>query len=406
MPRTVPLMPESFFQRLDKMTFVESSCEVATALISDAIPSDKLRDMVAQVLTFDAPLQPISSEMGALELFHGPTLAFKDFGARFMARLMGYFLEANHETLTVLVATSGDTGSAVANGFYKVPGIVVKILYPSGKVSAIQEKQLTTLGFNIEALEVAGSFDDCQALVKRALADEALNGKMLLTTANSINIARLLPQTFYYFSAYRQFKRSHGDKPFVVSVPSGNFGNLTAGLLAKKMGLPIAHFIAATNINDVVPEYLKTGVLRTRPSKATLSNAMDVGNPSNFARMSALYEGSLERLRGDLTGYAFTDAETREAIVRVYQEFGYLLDPHGAIGYLGLKRYLTEQAPEGAGAFLATAHPCKFLDVVEPLIQDDIKIPKRLVQTMRRDKVATPMDRDYAALVRLLSSQL
>ncbi|RMG80878.1 MAG: threonine synthase, partial [Bacteroidetes bacterium] len=329
-----------------------------------------------------------------LELFHGPSLAFKDFGARFMSQLMSYFKGADEKELVILVATSGDTGGAVAAGFYKTPGIKVVILYPSGKVSALQEKQLTTLGENITALEVRGTFDDCQALVKKAFLDPDLNQNIRLSSANSINIARLIPQSFYYFEAYKQVQ-TNGDK-IVFSVPSGNFGNLTAGLFAKEMGLPIHHFIAATNANDVVPEYLKSGVFTPRPSVPTISNAMDVGNPSNFARMLDLKCSTWNILKEEISGYSFSDDQTREAIKTVYDKYKYIIDPHGAVGYLALEAY--QKKNKGTkGIILETAHPSKFIDEVEQVLSQKVDIPERLSSLRTKTKLSVPMDTQFSS---------
>jgi len=337
-----------------------------------------------------------------LELFHGPSLAFKDFGVRFMSRLMGHFNKVNDKQLVILVATSGDTGGAVAAGFYQTPGIEVVILYPKGKVSLLQEKQLTTLGHNIHALEVAGTFDDCQAIVKKAFLDEQLRKEIRLSSANSINISRLIPQSFYYFEAYKQLGVT-GD-PVAFCIPSGNFGNLTAGLLAQRMGLPVSHFIAATNKNDVVPEFLDTGVYSPRPSVATLSNAMDVGAPSNFARMLNLYghvngmdpadSTTHKAMMDTITGYAYDDPSTEAAVREVEDKFGYVIDPHGAVGYLALTEWQLAN-PDTRGVILETAHPSKFKPDVERILGHDIEVPARLAELEHREKVATPMGIDY-----------
>jgi threonine synthase len=334
----------------------------------------------------------VEKDIFSLELFHGPTLAFKDFGARFLSGLLGYFANQQDKEITILVATSGDTGSAVANGFFNVPGTRVVVLYPSGKVSDIQEKQFTTLGGNITALEVEGTFDDCQRLVKLAFVDQELKSKLFLTSANSINIARLIPQSFYYFYAYAQL--ANKNKPIVVSVPSGNFGNLTAGLIAKRMGLPIQKFIAATNVNKVVPDFFSTKVFRPMPSVSTISNAMDVGNPSNFPRMYDLYGNDFERLSADVVSYYFSDDETRSALQKVYRTSNYVMDPHGAIGYLGLTRYFKSQS-DVTGIFLETAHPGKFREVVEETIGAEIKLPPRLEEFMLRSKKSTRISSHY-----------
>ncbi len=382
MPESIPVLPKAFFDSLPEKTFQQIASEVAHALLHDDVPASELKQMVEHTITFDAPLIEVEKNVFALELFHGPTLAFKDFGARFMSQLLSWFAKEEKREIVILVATSGDTGSAVANGFLGVPGVKVLVLYPSGKVSDIQEKQFTTLGQNITALEVDGSFDDCQRLVKEAFLDEELNKKFFLTSANSINIARLIPQSFYYFYAWSQLK----DRSNVVfSVPSGNFGNLTAGLIAKRMGLPIRQFIASTNRNDIVPEYLQSGIFNPKPSQATISNAMDVGNPSNFARMMDLYYNDLNQIKADVTGYRFSDEETKQAMREVYKTSNYILDPHGAIGYLGLKKYLAEHT-EATGVFLETAHPAKFLGVVEDTLKTQVQIPDKLKAFIKGNK--------------------
>lgn len=390
-------LPADFWEKAISLSFPELAYEVAASLLNDAIPESALRHIVTESITFDAPLHHVEEDMYSLELWHGPTLAFKDFGARFMAQMMGYFVQSDEEDLHILVATSGDTGGAVASGFFQTPGIRVTILYPSGKVSELQEKQLTTLGHNIDALEVNGSFDDCQALVKKAFLDPDLKGKVRLSSANSINIARLIPQTFYYFRAWQSLVVSNNKKPLVVCVPSGNFGNLTAGLMARKMGLPIAHFIAATNANDVVPEYLETSLYSPRPSVPTISNAMDVGAPSNFVRMMNLYQNNWEEIIKDISGYRYSDEATREALTEVKQRTGYLMDPHGAVGYLALKAW-QKKHPGYTGVFLETAHPSKFLDVVEPAINDEVPVPERLATLANKKKNATWLENDYHAL--------
>ncbi len=384
MPEAIPVFPKTFFDELHTKSFQEIAFEVAHAFLKDDVPTAELKRIIEHTVSFDAPLIEIEKNIFALELFHGPTLAFKDFGARFMSQLLGYFAKEEKREIVILVATSGDTGSAVANGFLGVPGTKVIVLYPSGKVSDIQEKQFTTLGQNITALEVDGSFDDCQRLVKEAFLDEELKNKFFLTSANSINIARLIPQSFYHFYAWSRLK----DKSNVVfSVPSGNFGNLTAGLIAKRMGLPIKHFVASTNINDIVPEYLRTNQFKPRPSKSTISNAMDVGNPSNFSRMLDLYQNDSEKLKSDISGFAFTDEETQTAMRDVFAKKKYVLDPHGAVGYLGLKKYLENQ--NATGVFLETAHPAKFLEVVEDTLSVRVQVPEKLRDFVKRDKKST-----------------
>ncbi|HRG08210.1 MAG TPA: threonine synthase [Cyclobacteriaceae bacterium] len=382
MPEHIPVLDQSLIQSLPDLSFQQIGFEVARAMLGNDLPETQLQKIVEHTLAFDSPLVEVESNVFSLELFHGPTLAFKDFGARFLAGLLGYFAKEQDREITILVATSGDTGSAVANAFLNVPGTRVVVLYPSGKVSVAQEKQFTTLGGNITALEVNGTFDDCQRLVKQAFLDADLKQKFFLTSANSINIARLIPQSFYYFRAYAQLKTK---KDVVFAVPSGNFGNLTAGLLAKRMGLPIANFVAATNANDVVPEYLKTEKFYPRPSVQTISNAMDVGNPSNFVRMLDLFQHDFKSLTELITGFTFTDAETREAMLQLYDSTGYIMDPHGAVGYLGLKQFLKSK-PDYTGIFLETAHPAKFADVVEATLETKVELPERLQKFMRGEK--------------------
>ena len=393
MPETIPALPSAFFEGIHEMTFQEIAIAVAEKFTGAEIPSPELKRIINHTIQFDAPLVPLDKHISALELFHGPTMAFKDFGARFMSQLLGYFAGQIKREIVILVATSGDTGSAVANGFLGVHGVKVVVLYPSGKVSDIQEKQFTTLDSNITAIEVEGTFDDCQRLVKSAFLDPELRDAYFLTSANSINIARLIPQSFYYFYAYA--KRSDARKPVVFSVPSGNFGNLTAGLFAKRMGLPVKHFVAATNVNDVVPEYLRSGKMIPRPSRHTLSNAMDVGNPSNFARLLDLYKHDFEAIRHDIIGYAFTDDQTVEVMQRVSHDHQYLLDPHGAIGFLGLKQYLTDVDSDVNGIFLETAHPAKFKDVVEKAIGESIPLPAALEKFVQGEKKSIRIPNDF-----------
>ncbi len=402
MPEHIPVLPTSFFKEIRGMDFQQIALSVAKAFTSDDIPDAELNRIIAHTLAFDAPLVEVEENVFALELFHGPTLAFKDFGARFMSQLLRFFAAQMDREIVILVATSGDTGSAVANGFLGVEGVRVVVLYPAGKVSDIQEKQFTTLGQNITAVEVEGTFDDCQRLVKSAFMDRDLREKYFLTSANSINIARLIPQSFYYFRAYSQ--RKLRDAPVVFSVPSGNFGNLTAGLMAMRMGLPVEKFIAATNINDVVPEYLTTGTLEPRPSRHTLSNAMDVGNPSNFVRMIDLYDGDLHKIRRDIMVYAFTDAETQTAMQSVSRKFNYTLDPHGAVGYLGLKKYLSENRKEANAIFLETAHPAKFREVVEGAIGQSIALPPALERFIKGKKETAIISSGYEAFKDMLIS--
>ncbi|HET6541834.1 MAG TPA: threonine synthase [Chryseolinea sp.] len=395
MPEKIPALPENFFDTLAEKSFQEIAFEVADNLIGEDIPKAELRRIVEHTIQFDAPLVEIEKDIYALELFHGPTLAFKDFGARFMSQLLGYFAKQQHKEIIILVATSGDTGSAVANGFLGVAGTKVVVLYPSGKVSDIQEKQFTTLGNNVTALEVEGTFDDCQHLVKQAFLDPVLKRKYFLTSANSINIARLIPQSFYYFYAHSRL--TDRTKDVVFSVPSGNFGNLTGGLLAKRMGLPIHKFIAATNINDVVPQYLASKSFNPRPSKQTISNAMDVGNPSNFVRMLDLFGGDFESLSKEIIGYAFTDSETQRVMRDVFSSNKYVMDPHGAVAYLGLKEFLKSSNTNTLGIFLETAHPAKFKDVVDETLQTSVPIPKDLEKFLLHSKKSIPMSKDYQA---------
>jgi threonine synthase len=394
MPERIARMPETFFAELPWMSFQEISFEVAQAFFGEDIPENELKEIVYGALNFETPMVPVTENIASLELFHGPTLAFKDVGARFMARTLGYFIRQRGDgrPVTVLVATSGDTGSAVANGFLGVPGIEVVVLYPKGKVSAIQECQFTTLGQNITALEVDGTFDDCQRLVKEAFLDADLNQKMNLTSANSINVARFLPQAFYYFNAYAQLKRSGEQRQVVVCVPSGNFGNLTAGLFAKRMGLPVKRFIAANNRNDVVFNYLQTGKYTPRPSVATLANAMDVGDPSNFVRILDLYDHSWEAIRADISGAWYPDEAIRRTVKETYQKTGYLLDPHGACAYQALVEGLQ---PGETGVFLETAHPAKFLETVEGIIGEKVEIPAKLRAFMTGTKQSIEMGADF-----------
>jgi len=384
MPEILPKLPDNFFDALPDMDFQTLSFEVAQALIGEDVPEAILRNIIDEALNFETPLVDIEENIKTLELFHGPTLAFKDVGARFMSRLMAYFIQNDDRKLNILVATSGDTGSAVANGFYKIPGINVIVLYPAGKISLIQEKQIATLGENVTALKVDGTFDDCQRLVKAALVDPDVQKSLMLSSANSINISRLIPQAFYYFNAFRQLS-DFRSKKVAVSVPSGNFGNLTAGLIAKKMGLPVHRFVAATNINHIVPDYLEGGIFSPKASIQTISNAMDVGNPSNFTRILDLYGASWTDIRRDIWGTYFSDDQTRTAIAEVYENSGYTLDPHGAVGYLGIKKYLDQNPATNIGIFMETAHPAKFKDIVEPVIQNSIEIPERLADFLTRE---------------------
>lgn len=401
-PTQIPRLPSSFFAALPEMPFPDIATQVAREFLSEDVPQDVLERIANEAFDFSVPLVQLDVETAVLELFHGPTFAFKDFGARFMARLMAYFTKDLEKELVVLVATSGDTGSAVAHGFFNVPGIRVVVLYPSGKVSPLQEKMLTTMGGNITTLEVDGTFDDCQRLVKQAFVDQELSQQFFLTSANSISIARLIPQSFYYFYAYGQLPPS--DVPVVFSVPSGNFGNVTAGLYAKKMGLPVSRLIGATNANDVVPHYYTDGVFQPCPSVATISNAMDVGNPSNFARVQHLYP-TVDALRADFWTSSFTDVETRAAIQSVFQKYGYVCDPHGAVGYCGLERYRKETGSDVRGIVLETAHPAKFRESVEPLIGQTVPLPQPLADCMTRTKQATFLSPSLDALKAFLSDR-
>ncbi len=399
MPKSIPVLPNSYFEGLEDMSFQEMALEVTNALIGDEIPKRDIEKIIDNSMNFPIEVHQVEDNIFGLELFHGPTMAFKDFGARFMSRVMGHFLEKKQREITILVATSGDTGSAVAHGFLGVPGINVVILYPSGKVSEIQEKQLTTIGQNVTALEVDGTFDDCQRMVKQAFLDKELNKTRHFTSANSINIARLIPQSFYYHYAWSMLHSD--DMPLVFCTPSGNFGNLCGGLIAKKMGLPIDHFVAATNANHIVPEYLRTEKFVPKPSVRTISNAMDVGNPSNFPRVQALFEGSYEKISREITGAWYTDEQASKAMKEVYKKEDYLLCPHSAIGYLGVKDYLKGH-PGKAGVFLATAHPAKFYDVVEKVIGKQIEMPELLQETMKKPKLSIKMDASDDALKNFL----
>ena len=390
-PEQVPALSKSFIDQLSMMSKEDIAFRVIKPYVEESIPEEDLHRIVSDTVNFDFPLVKVSENAYSLELFHGPTLAFKDVGARFMSRCLGYFSKDRKEKVFVLVATSGDTGSAVANGFYDVEGVEVVILYPSGKVSAVQEKQLTTLGKNIHSLEVDGTFDDCQKMVKQAFADHDLTSKLFLTSANSINIARWLPQQFYYFYALRQWQ--HEQLP-AICVPSGNFGNICAGLIAYKSGLPVKHFIAACNANDVVPEYFAKGDYHPKTAKATISNAMDVGDPSNFVRMLELFNHEFGTLQHLITSYSISDEETKATIVEVKNKFNYLLDPHGAVAFASVQRYLSEKKNEKA-IFLETAHPIKFYDVVEPLINEKIAVPESLTELMNRKKVSTKISTYY-----------
>ena len=382
-PEKITPISKDFIKNISDYSNEEIAYEVIKQFIGDEIPDTNLKEIIKKTISFDFPVVNLDENIGSLELFHGPTMAFKDVGARFMSQCLEYFNQNKTEDITVLVATSGDTGGAVASGFLNAKGVQVVILYPKGKVSEIQEKQLTTLGNNITALEVDGVFDDCQEMVKSAFLDKNISRN--LTSANSINVARWLPQMFYFFFAYKQFRKKYKD--IIFSVPSGNFGNICAGLLAQKLGLPIKHFIASTNINDTVPKYLINGVYDPKPSKATISNAMDVGNPSNFIRIQELFNKNLSSLKKSFSSYSFSDDETKIIMKSIHDKFNYISEPHGAIGYLGLKKYGLKT--NEFGVFLETAHPVKFLEVVEETLKVDVEIPSQIKEVMSRKKVAT-----------------
>lgn len=403
MPERIPMIPKAFFNNIGEMSLQDIAYVVANTLFGDDIDSETLKEIVNETLNFDIPLVKVDDNKYSLELFHGPTLAFKDVGARFMARLLGYFNKKNGtKDVNVLVATSGDTGSAVANGFLGVPGVKVFVLYPKGKVSKIQEAQFTTLGQNITALEISGTFDDCQALVKNAFMDAELNEKLQLTSANSINVARFLPQMFYYFYAYAQLaKMGQPLDNIVVSVPSGNFGNITAGLIGKRMGLPIKRFIAANNKNDIFYQYLLSGEYNPRPSIATIANAMDVGAPSNFARILDLYGNSHDAIANEISGCTYTDEQIAETLKETYKTTGYLLDPHGAVGYRSLLEGLKENE---IGIFLETAHPAKFKETVESIIKDEVAIPAKLAAFMKGTKSTVKLSSSFPSFKKYLMS--
>lgn len=403
MPQYLYRLPEGFFDSIDEMPFNEIAKVVASAFFSEDVDREALDAIVDDTLQFDCPVVEVTDDIYSLELFHGPTLAFKDVGGRFMARLLQYFIrKEGKEEVNVLVATSGDTGSAVANGFLGVDGIHVYVLYPKGKVSKIQESQFATLGRNITAIEVDGVFDDCQALVKKAFMDEELNRHMKLTSANSINVARFLPQSFYYFNAYARMKAMGKADNLVVCVPSGNFGNITAGLFARGMGLPVKRFVAANNANDVFYKYLQTGEYKPMASIQTIANAMDVGNPSNFARILDMYDGDVEKIRQVVSGATYTDGDIRDTMRECYADNGYILDPHGACGYRALKDGLADGE---TGVFLETAHPAKFKDTVEEAIGAEVKIPERLAAFMRGEKQSVGMSADFGAFKQFLMSR-
>lgn len=397
-PEKITPLSKEFLNNIEDYSNAEIAFEVIKQFVADEIPEKELKEIIEETVNFDFPIVPIEENIAALELFHGPTMAFKDVGARFMARCLGYFnKEEKTAKVTVLVATSGDTGGAVARGFLGVDGVEVVILYPSGKVSDVQEKQLTTLGQNITALEVTGTFDDCQAMVKRAFLDAELIANKNLTSANSINVARWLPQMFYFFFAYKQLKNKNKD--LIFSVPSGNFGNICAGLMAYKLGLPVKQFIAATNINDIVPNYMETGIYTPKPSKQTISNAMDVGDPSNFIRILEIFKNDDVKLKEVLSSYAFTDKETKNAMKEIKEKYHYIADPHGAVGYLGLKKQGVDA--NAFGIFLETAHPVKFLNVVEPIINQTIDLPKQIKEVIDKEKVSIKISK-YAELKEFL----
>ncbi len=407
MPDHIIEIPAVFYDSIDQLSFQDMAYTAAYMLFGEDVHANMLRTIVFDTLNFDVPLVKVEENIYSLELFHGPTLAFKDVGGRFMSRMLSYFIqrqEDNHKLVNVLVATSGDTGSAVANGFLGVEGIHVYVLYPKGLVSPIQECQFTTLGHNITALEVDGTFDDCQALVKSAFMDEELNAHMKLTSANSINVARFLPQAFYYFYAYAQLKKisESAAANMVVSVPSGNFGNITAGLFAKRMGLPVKRFIAANNRNDIFLEYLKTGEYKPRPSVATIANAMDVGDPSNFARILDLYGHAHEAISAEISGVSYNDEQIADTMRNCKKETGYLLDPHGACGYQALKDGLKEGE---VGVFLETAHPAKFLDTVQDILGEKVEIPEKLQEFMKGEKQSEPMTKSFADFKAYLMSR-
>ncbi|HEX6169269.1 MAG TPA: threonine synthase [Chitinophagaceae bacterium] len=391
-PETIPEIDKALIDDIERVSNEEIAFRVIKPYIGTEISDDDLFGIVSETINFPIPLVKVTDNIFSLELFHGPTLAFKDIGARFMSRCLGYFLKNENKKVTVLVATSGDTGGAVANGFYGVPGVDVIILYPSGKVSAVQERQLTTLGKNIQALEIEGNFDDCQQMVKQAFADEDITQKLFLTSANSINVARWLPQQFYYFFAYKQWAEK--DSAPVISVPSGNFGNICAGILAKQSGLPVHHFIAACNVNDAVTKYLQTEIFQTQTAVPTLSNAMDVGNPSNFIRILEIFQHQFPDLAKNLSSYNISDVETMATIKEVYERSAYTLDPHGAVGYLSLKRFL-QTHPGRKGIFLETAHPVKFPDAVEKATSGKIDIPSSISSLMKSEKKSSKMNASY-----------
>jgi threonine synthase len=396
MPTPLPQLGSDFFETIAGQSLAEIGFEISKALFGDEISKADLEELTHRAFPFDTPVVDLESgKTAVLELFHGPSLAFKDVGARYMAALMSYYSTRNDKEINILVATSGDTGGAVAMGFHNVPGVRVSILYPSGRVSDLQEKQLTTLGGNVQAFEIDGSFDDCQAIVKQAFVDPDLNASLSLSSANSINIFRLIPQGFYYVRAYGQVR--HYGKPVVFSTPSGNFGNLSAGAMVQLMGLPVNHFVAATNLNDVVPAYLKTGIYSPKASVATISNAMDVGSPSNFVRLAHLYGDDFEQFKENVSGYFYDDLETRAGMQKIYAQYGYVACPHTAIGILGLQDFLTESKKDVIGVSLATAHPSKFKPLVEEVLGISVKVPERLAKLADRPKQSFHIPAHYEA---------
>jgi len=399
MPENLIKMPQSFFDNLYGMSLKEIGYHVGKQYVGDEIPDEDFKKICDDVLNFEIPLVKVTDNIYSLELFHGPTAAFKDVGARFMAACLGYFSKKNNEKNVILVATSGDTGSAVARGFLNVEGVDVIILYPSGKVSDIQERQLTTNGCNITALEVNGVFDDCQRLVKTAFENFDTKGKIHLTSANSINIARLIPQSFYYYYAISQLKRNDA----VICVPSGNFGNITGGIFAYKSGLPVSHFVAATNINDTIPQYLQSGVYTPKPSKQTISNAMDVGDPSNYERLAEIYNHDAKQMAEDISGFYFTDEQTKAQMKTVLEKDGYMLDPHGAVGMLGIQKYL--EGKNNPGIFLETAHPSKFIDVVEQATGKTPELAQTLKSYLEKEKQSIKIENSYDELAKILTEK-
>jgi threonine synthase len=400
MPENFSRLPDEFFNRLNQLTVAEIGFEISRQFTGNDIQDNDLKKICEDAFNFPVPVIELESKTYVTELFHGPTLAFKDFGARFMARTMSFLNKGNDKKLTILVATSGDTGSAVADGFFNVEGIEVFILYPSGKVSPLQEKQLTTYGNNIHALEIDGNFDDCQKLVKTAFLDYDISNKYRLSSANSINIARLIPQMVYYFSSYSKFS---GEKNICMIVPSGNFGNLTAGLFAKRLGLPVKHFIAATNINDSVPLFLSGKGFNPKESFATISNAMDVGNPSNFYRLAQLFGDSYQEASGEISSYVITDGETEEMMREVFKKYSYIADPHGAVGIAAWKKYSQNHTGD-KGIILETAHPAKFIETVEKILNIKVEIPQSLKMTAHKDKCATKLSSDFTSFKRYILS--